>query len=84
MAVCVMEANSTFYKTLGLFKIKHSGLLLLKRTATPSRLKRWNDWASSLLFVRCGDKEGVDSGVLVMSDLDDELWDSQPDVVEEP
>lgn len=35
-----------------------------------------------LLFVRSGDEECVDLGVLVMSDLDDELWDSQPDVVE--
>lgn len=84
MPVCVMEADSTFYKTIGAFKIKHSDQLLLKMTATQSRLKRLNDWASSLLFVCCGDKEGVDSRVLVMPDLDDELWDSQPDVVEEP
>lgn len=63
-----MEANYTFYK----------------RDSNTVKIQRLNDWASSLLFVRCGDKEGVDSGVLVMSDLDDELWDSQPDVVEEP
>lgn len=35
-----------------------------------------------LLFIRGGDEERVDLRVLVMSDLDDELWDSQPDVVE--
>lgn len=43
-----------------------------------------SNWASPLLLICGGDKEGVDSGVLVMPDLDDELWDSQPDVVEEP
>lgn len=36
----------------------------------------------SLLFICSGDEECVDSCVLVMSDLDDELWDSQPDVVQ--
>lgn len=35
-----------------------------------------------LLLVRGGDEERVDLRVLVMSDLDDELRDPQPDVVE--
>lgn len=35
-----------------------------------------------LLFIRSSDEECVDLRVLVMSDLDDELWDSQSNVVE--
>ena len=38
--------------------------------------------ADFLLFIRGGDEERVDSCALVMSDLYDELWDSQPDVVQ--
>lgn len=35
-----------------------------------------------LLFIRSRDEECVDLRVLVMSDLDDELWDSQSNMVE--
>lgn len=35
-----------------------------------------------LLFIRSCDEERVDPRVLVMSDLDDEFRDSQPDVVQ--
>lgn len=35
-----------------------------------------------LLFICSSDEECVDLRVLVMSDLDDELWDSQSNVVE--
>lgn len=35
-----------------------------------------------LLFIRSSDEECVDLRVLVMSELDDELWDSQSNVVE--
>lgn len=38
--------------------------------------------AAFLLFICGGDEECVDTCVLMMSDLDDEFWDSQPDVVQ--
>lgn len=38
--------------------------------------------ADFLLLICSSDEERVDPCVLMMSNLDDELWDSQPDVVQ--
>lgn len=42
------------------------------------------DAAATLPLVGGGDKEGVDAGVLVVPNLDDELRDAKADVVQEP
>lgn len=42
------------------------------------------DAAVTLPLIGGGDKEGVDAGVLVVPNLDDELGDAEADVVQEP